>query len=193
MSTGYDFRTFRDHTVGFRDRVQPFVAQTNWHASGKLDLTFRDDYQLNRGNRAIITDARYGGEIGPALAGGFSYNIADPGNYYANTEFAFAPFTVAKSSPTWKVAFILRALVASEGGIQHVHGLRLFEKEIDWTKRWHDFYTKLGYRARPGGVGEATVRVDFKFGTTNPAQAPHRDWESEWYPDRANPSGDLRP
>ena len=43
------------------------------------------------------------------------------------------------------------------------------------------------------GVGEATVRVEFKFGTTNPAQAPHRDWESEWFPDRANPSGDLRP
>jgi hypothetical protein len=188
FTAGYDFRTFRDHTVGFRDRVQPFVAQTNWRASNKLDLSVRDDYQLNRGNRAVITDARWGGETGPSIGGGFSYNVSDPGNYYANTEFAIGP-----SSPTWRVSFILRGLASSQGGIARLHGLRVFEKEIDWTRRWHDFYTKLGYRARPGGVGEATVRVDFKFGTTNPNQAPHRDWESEWFPERARASNDARP
>ena len=192
-SAGYDFRTFRDHTVGFRDRVQPFVAQTNWRASRKVDLSLRDDYLLNRGNRSVIADARWGDEYGPSIGGGVSYNVSDPGNYYANTEFSIAPFAVAKSSPTWKVSFILRGLVSSDGGFGRVHGLRVFEKEVDWTKRWHDFYTKLGYRARPGGVGEETVRVDFKFGTTNPSQAPHRDWESEWFPERARSSDDMRP
>lgn len=188
VSSGYDFRTFRDRTVGFRDRVQPLVAQANWRASGKLDFSVRDDYQLNRGNRAVIADARWGGETGPSLGGGVSYNVSDPQNYYANTEFAIAP-----SSPTWRVAFVLRGLVASDGGFARARGLRVFEKEVDWSRRWHDFYTKLGYRARPGGVGEATVRVDFKFGTTNPSQAPHRDWESEWFPERARSSDDLRP
>jgi LPS-assembly protein len=193
VSTGYDFRTFRDHSVGFRDRVQPLVTQTNWQATKRLDLSFRDDYQLNQGNRAIIADARWGDEYGPSLGGGFAYNISDPGNYYANTEFAIAPFETEKSTPTWKVAFVFRALVASDGGVQRAHGLRLFEKEVDWTKRWHDFYTKVGYRARPGGVGEVTARVDFKFGTTDPKQAPHRDWESEWFPERANGQDDMRP
>ncbi|HXT02417.1 MAG TPA: hypothetical protein VN915_17220 [Elusimicrobiota bacterium] len=188
FTTGYDFRTFRDHTVGFRDRVQPFVAQTNWRAAEKLDLSLRDDYQLERGNRSIIADARYGEAQGPSIGGGLTYNVFDPQNYYANEEFAVGP-----SSPTWRVAFILRELVATPGGVSRAHGLRLFEKEIEWTQRWHDFYTKLGYRARPGGVGEATVRVDFKFGTTNPNQAPHRDWEAEWFPERARFSDDQRP
>ena len=193
LSTGYDFRAFRDHAVGFRDRVQPLVAQTNWRATDKLDLTLRDDYQLQRGNRSVIVDARYGEALGPSIGGGVTYNVFDPQNYYGNAEFAIAPPAVAASSPTWRVAFILRGLVATPGGVQKVHGFRLFEKEIEWTQRWHDFYTKLGYRARPGGVGEATVRVEFKFGTTNPSQAPHRDWEAEWFPERARPSDDQRP
>jgi len=195
FSTGYDFRTFRDHSVGFRDRVQPFVAQTNWRATDKLDLTLRDDYQLNQGNRSVIADARYGEAQGASIGGGLTYNVFDPQNYYGNAEFALAPsaFGVSPSSPTWRVAFILRGLVATPGGVERAHGFRLFEKEIEWTQRWHDFYTKLGYVARAGGVGQATVRVDFKFGTTNPAQAPHRDWEAEWFPERARDSTDQRP
>ena len=56
-----------------------------------------------------------------------------------------------------------------------LHGLRVFEKEIDWTRRWHDFYTKVIFRARPGGVGEFTGQVEFKFGDGNPKNAPRRD------------------
>lgn len=188
FSTGYDFRTFRDHSVGFRERVQPFVAQANWRSSDKLELSVRDDYQLNRGNRAVLADARWGDEAGSSIGGGFAYNVSDPENYYANAEFAISP-----SSPTWRVSCLLRGLASSSGGLGRAHGLRVFEKEVAWTRRWHDFYTKLGYRARPGGVGEATARVDFKFGTTNPSRAPRRDWEAEWFPERARSSDDLRP
>lgn len=187
LSSGYDFKTYRDHTLGFRDRLQPIVGQTSWQASRKLSFLFRDDYQLQQGNRAVVADARWGDDEGAAIGGGFAYNIADPGRYYANAEFAVAP-----SSPTWRLSLILRAYAQSAGGVSNLHGGRLFEKEVAWTKRWHDFYTKLGARFRPGGVGEATIRVDFKFGTTDPKQAPHRDWEAEWFPERAG-SDDLRP
>lgn len=188
LSSGYDFRTFRDHTAGFRDRVQPIVAQTSWRASPKLAFTVRDDYQLQQGNRAIVADARWGDDEHSAVGGGFAYNVSDPRRYYGNAEFAIAP-----SSPTWRLSVVFRGLVESSSGVSGVHGLRVFEKEVAWTKRWHDFYTRLGARFRPGGVGEATVRVDFKFGSTDPKQAPHRDWEKEWFPERGFEGDDLRP
>lgn len=37
------------------------------------------------------------------------------------------------------------------------------------------------------------MRVDFKFGSTDPKQAPHRDWEKEWFPERGFEGDDLRP
>jgi hypothetical protein len=187
LSSGYDFRTFRDHQVGFRDRVQPIVAEGSWQAGRRLSLTAREDYQLQQGNRAVAADMRYGDEEGASVGGGFAYNVSDPSRYYGN-----ADFTIAPSSPTWRLSVTLRGLAESSGGVGRAHGVRVFEKEIAWTKRWHDFYTKLGARFRPGGVGEATVRVDFKFGTADPKKAPHRDWEAEWFPDRAT-SDDLRP
>ena len=187
LSSGYDLRTYRDRALGFRDRLLPVVVQTNWRASDRLSFAVRDDYQLRQGNRAVVADARWGDDEGAAVGGGFAYNISDPGRYYGNVEFAIAP-----SSPTWRISLVLRAYAQTSGGVAGLHGGRLFEKEASWTKRWHDFYTKLGARFRPGGVGEATVRVDFKFGTTDPKQAPRRNWEAEWFPERAT-QDDLRP
>ena len=71
--------------------------------------------------------------------------------------------------------------------------MRLFEKEITWSQTWHDFQTKIMVRIRPGGVGEIRAYVQFKFGPTDPKLAPHRDWESEWFPGRAKETDDLRP
>ncbi len=187
LSSGYDFRTFRDRTLGFRQRVQPIVFQTSWRASNRLNFTARDDYQLEQGNRSTAFDVRWGDDEGAAVGGGVFYNVSDPGRYYGDAEFAIAP-----SSPTWRLSFIVRGLVESSGGVENVHGLRVFEKEVQWTKHWHDFYTKLGARFRPGGVGEATVRVDFKFGSADPKTAPHRNWEAEWFPERAA-RDDIRP
>ena len=36
---------------------------------------------------------------------------------------------------------------------------RIFEKEVTWSNRWHDFYTKLIVRVRPGAWGEITGRT----------------------------------
>ncbi len=47
-------------------------------------------------------------------------------------------------------------------------------------------------RFRPGGVGEVSIRVDFKFGVFDPKQALRRDWETELFPERAT-QDDLRP
>ena len=81
----------------------------------------------------------------------------------------------------------------SQGGFAHAHSLRLFEKEFTWTKRWHDFYTKVIGRVRPGGVGEITGNVELRFGSADKKPIEHRDWESEWFPGRAKDSDELRP
>ena len=187
VSTGYDFRTFRDRTVGFRQRVQPFTADASWQAGSKLAFTMRDEYQLDEGNRAAIFDARWGDEEGAAAGAGFAWNRARSREYVASADFAVAP-----SSPTWRLAFGVRAKAESDRGVGGLRGFQVFEKEFSWTKRWHDFHTKIGGRFRPGGVAEASVRVDLKFGAFDPKQAPRRDWEAEWFPDRAR-SDDLRP
>jgi hypothetical protein len=109
-----------------------------------------------------------------------SYNLARPREYVASADVGLAP-----SSATWRVSFGLRASVESDGGPGRVHDFRVFEKEFGWTRRWHDFYTRVTGRFRPGGVGEASIRVDLKFGTTDPKAAPRRDWETELFPERA--------
>lgn len=187
LSSGYDFRTFRTRAVSQKERVQPIVLQANWQATNRLAFTLREDYSPFLGQRGAIADARYGDEEGAFVGGGFSYNRADPGRYYGNLEFAIAP-----SSPTWRVSVALRARAESPGGISRLRGGQLYDKEFAWTKRWHDFYTRVAGRYRAGGVGEASVRVDFKFGKTDPRQAPRRDWEAEWFPERAK-NDEYRP
>jgi hypothetical protein len=187
LSSGYDFRTFRDRTIGFRRRVQPITADASWAPTSRLNLTVRDEYALDDGNQAAILDARWGDEESAALGGGFAWNAADARKYVASFDFAVVP-----SSPTWRLAFGVRAQAESSHGMGGLHGWSIFEKEFSWTKRWHDFYTKVAGRFRPGGVGEASVRVDFKFGTFDPKQAPRRSWETELFPERAT-QDDLRP
>ncbi len=187
LSTGYDFRTFRGYTVGFRRRVQPFTADASWSPTDKLALTVRDEYALDEGNRATILDARWGDEEGAAIGGGFAWNAAASRSYVASFDFAVAP-----SSPTWRLAMGVRASAESSRGVGGLHGWRVFEKEFSWTKRWHDFYTKIAGRFRPGGVGEASIRIDLKFGEIDPKNAPRRDWETELFPERAK-QDDLRP
>lgn len=190
LSSGYDFRTFRDRTIGFRRRVQPITADASWQPRDKLSVTLRDSYLLDEGNQAAIFDARWGDEEGAAVGTGFAWNAADSRRYVASFDFAVAP-----SSPTWRLAFGIRAQAESSRGIGGLHGLRVFEKEFSWTKRWHDFYTKIAGRFRPGGVGEASIRVDLKFGAFDPKNAPRKDWETELFPDRAASAtqDDLRP
>lgn len=187
LSSGYDFRTFRDRTVGFRRRVQPIVAEASWFPRESLNFTFRNDYQLDEKERAFLLDARWGSETGPTVGGGLAYNLSDPSRYVASADVGIAP-----SSPTWRVSFGLRAVVETPGGPGRLRGARVFEKEFGWTRRWHDFYTRVTGRFRPGGVGEASIRIDLKFGAADPKNAPRRDWESELFPERAT-QDELRP
>lgn len=187
LSSGYDFRTFRDHSVGFRQRLQPITAEANWQASQKLVFTLHEDYQLDEGNRAFIGDIHWGDEEGMAVGGSVFHNGIDKSLYYGSFDFGISP-----SSPTWRLAAAVHAMAVTRGGVGNLQRGRIFDKELSWDRRWHDFHTKLTGRVRTGGIKEITVRIDMKFGSTNPKQAPRRDWESEWFPERTA-SGDYRP
>ena len=178
LSSGYDFRTFRGYSVGFRQRVQPITAEANWQAYEKLVFTLREDYQLDEGNRAFLADIHWGDEEGKALGGSVFHNAADATLYYGSLNFAVAP-----SSPTWRLAAVVHAVAVCNGGVGGLRRGRIFDKELSWTKRWHDFYTKLTGRARAGGVKELAIRIDMKFGAADPKKAQRRDWEAEWFPE----------
>ena len=158
----------------------------------KLIFTVHDVYQIKNssgvgGNQSVIADMRWGDPLkGPSFGAGLSYNLATPGTYYQSIEFALAP-----ASSTWRITVALRTVVASPGGFARAHSMRLFEKEVTWSQRWHDFYTKVLFRARPGGIGEITGQVEFKFGNIDPKRAPRHDWEAEWFPGR-HKEDDLR-
>jgi len=187
VATGYDYRTFRDHAPNFDQRIQPITTDLSWQSSPTLIFTAHEDYQLGPGkgsNRSSILDFRWGDVTGPSVGGGVSYNLTTPGTYYQSLDFGLAP-----SSGSWRLTVGLRTSVVSPGGFSRAHSLALFEKEFTWTRRWHDFYTKVIGRIRPGGVGEITGRVELRFGT-GPDRPPHRDWESEWFPGRANDKDD---
>lgn len=191
VATGYSFATFRDRTIGFDQRVQPITTDFSWQTKRNLTFTFHDQYQLGPGkglNQSAIFDARWGKATGLAVGGGVGYNLTTPGTYYQSLDFSFSP-----SSPTWRVSIGVRSLAESAGGVSRAHGFRLFEKEITWTRRWHDFYTKVIGRTRPGGVGEVTASVEFRFGSADRTRIEHKDWEAEWFPGRAKDSDEGRP
>ena len=181
--SGYDFRVFRDHTVGFRERVQPIVSEVTYTPRPTLNWSVRDDYQLDSGNRSVLASFLYGREDGTfgSLAGGYTLAVPD--------RYAFdASFMLANATGTWKVGGVVRNEIFSSGGITHVaaNRLRMFDKELSLTHAWHDFLGRLMVRFRPGGVREGTVRIDLKFGKgVSKTAAQHRDWESEWFPERA--------
>ncbi|MFI5350604.1 MAG: hypothetical protein ACHQ2Z_13740, partial [Elusimicrobiota bacterium] len=191
FTTGYTFQTYRNQTLAFDQRIQPITADLSWQSQKKVIFTLHDAYQIKNssgvgGNQSVIADVRWGDPLkGPSVGGGISYNLSSPATYYPSIEFALAP-----SSPTWRVAVALRSVFSTNGGIGRAHALRLFEKEVTWTRRWHDFYTKVIFRARPGGVGEFTGQVEFKFGDANPKTAPHHDWEADWFVSRKQEDGE---
>lgn len=184
VGSGYDWRRFRDHRVGFRERVQPLFADVVYTPRYDLALTLRDEYRLEGGNTSLIADGRYGDSDGNFLGASFSYNDAQPQNYYASTEFG-----VRSSSDSLQLGGAFRGLAASSGGPGRLHSLSLFEKELFVAKRWHDFYTRVLGRLRPGGVKEVQIRVELVLPAFTKKEAP-RDWEREWFPARRKMEGD---
>ena len=192
VSTAYDFRTFRDHIETFNERIQPIATDLSWQSKKNLIFTLHDTYVITNSsgagsNQSVIADVRWGDPLkGPSIGTGITYNLSSPGTYYQSVEFALAP-----SSPTWRITVALRSVVESAGGFTRAHGGRIFEKEVTWSQTWHDFYTKVIFRSRPGGVGEVTGQVQFRFGQSDPKRAPPHDWQSEWLPDGTK-DDDLR-
>ncbi|MBI4061162.1 MAG: LPS-assembly protein LptD [Elusimicrobia bacterium] len=191
ISTSYDYRTYRNQTLGFDDRIGPITTDVSWQSLKSLVFTLHNDYKLGPGkgeNRSIIGDVQWEQEKGLSARGGFGYNLAAPATSYQSLEFSFTP-----SSPTWRISVGLRSFVIAPHGLPSAQRMMVFEKEITWSRRWHDFYTKIRTRIRPRGRWDFTALVEFKFGTSDPKQAQRRDWESEWFPGRAKEDADLRP
>lgn len=188
LGTGYDFRRYRHLQPGFRERVQPFVSELTWSPRYDFSFTLRDDYQLHEGHRSFLGSAVWGDEEASYLGGGAGYNIATPDKYYANLDFG-----LSRSSGTWRLTGALRSETTSRGGAGNLHAFRLFEKELGITKVWHDFYTAARVRLRPGGVKEASIRIELKLPSFHKEEARRRDWESEWFPERAKKGADERP
>lgn len=182
LGSGYDHRIFRDRSVGFRERVQPFVADVVYAPSSSLNFSLRDDYSLLEGNRSMVLNGQKGDERGDYLSLGFGYNRLQATQYFENAEFGFAP-----SSGTWRVVAALRSEAFSNGGPGRLSHLHVFEKEVALIKNWHDFYGRAQIRFRPGGVREVQLRAEIKFGGERPNRAPKRDWEAEWFPERGGP------
>ena len=180
LSSAYDFRVFRDHGVGFRDRVQPIVGELIYTPRPLLNFNARDDYQLARGNRSFIFNGSWGDPEKTYVAAGVGYNLLDSSRYFLNTEFG-----LAASSSTWHVIAALRSQVDTPGGFGGLRGYQVFQKELTVIKHWHDFFTRVGVRFRPGNVQEGTVRVEMKFGAYDADRQKVHDWESEWFPERA--------
>ncbi|HVE14295.1 MAG TPA: hypothetical protein VNI01_12925, partial [Elusimicrobiota bacterium] len=157
LGGGFDFRRWRDHDPGFRERVVPFLADAAW-TKGLWQLTARDQYQLGEGNRSLILAADRGDRLGTFAGVSGSYNHVNSSEYIAATEFGWAP-----ASSTWRLGGALRYVARGLGGPE-IAALRIYEKELSITRDFHDFHTRLLFRVRPGGVKEAQARVELRLG-----------------------------
>lgn len=191
--SAYDFRKFRDHDLGFRQRVQPIVGEVVYVPKPALNFSVRDDYQLQEGNRSFLVSGQYGETDGNFVSGGYSHNKSEPRLHFLNAEFGWLP--KAPENPplvpsffapyTWRLGWTLRSVITTDGGFGRIGSVSLFEKELSLAKHFHDFYGRGMIRFRPGNVREFFFKIDMKLGTLNREQIARRDWESEWFPERA--------
>lgn len=179
VSGAWDLRDRRDIHMGYRERMQPVVAEVYYTPRTTLNILARDEWRPSTNNRAFNLNALWGNEESNFLSGGVGYNAAENWRYLADVEFG-----LAASTSSWRLVAALRSEAFTAGGIDKLSRYRLFEKEISIAKVWHDFFTRVLVRFRPGGVREITGRVDIRLGRIEPKDAPRRDWESEWFPER---------
>jgi hypothetical protein len=173
---GYDLRSFRELDPGFRRRVQPFFGDMSWVAGGGWDVSVRDEYQLEEGNRAFLAQADWGERTGTYAGFGFSHNLDRASMYLAGIEGGWAP-----SSATWRVCAAMRFDLRNDGGLGWKDA-RAFEKELSLFKDFHDFHARALFRMRPGGVQEFAVRVEMTGGRDAARKIIKKGWESEWFP-----------
>lgn len=186
--SGWDFRTDEFQTYGYHQRLQPLVTEVTYAPRPSFNWTLRDDYRFGYGNRSTLASFLYGREDLSFAQLAAGYNKGQPGRYGLDASFA-----VANASATWKIGATLRSEFFTPGGwgelsTGHFH---LFEKELSLTRAWHDFFTRALMRLRPGGVREFSFRINLRFGPGSSRDTlPRRDWESEWFPERATGASD---
>lgn len=176
LSSGYDFRVFRHIPMGFRKRVQPFTTDLNFNLRNKLSLSLRDSYSLDDGNESFLAQLDWGFRDENFWSMGISHTLDRADSYFASTEAGWKP-----KSSKWEMRGALRYLINTPGGFD-TRGFRLFEKEVSVVRKFHDFFTKLLVRFRPGGVNEVQFRIDLR--TDRPAilRKAAKKWEEEWFP-----------
>jgi LPS-assembly protein len=174
--TGYDFRKNRDQSMGFRRRVQPFFGDFNWSVGGGWQVSMRDEYQLDEGNRSFLVQADWGDRRSNFAGFGVVHTIDRAGTYLAGMEGGWAP-----SSATWRYTGALRYDVRNDGGLQF-KDIRAFEKELTVVKDFHDFQARVLFRVRPGGIKEVAIRVEMTGGGDVARKIIKKGWESEWFP-----------
>lgn len=179
VTGAYDLRQRRDVRLGYRERVQPVVGELNYTPRSTLFLSLRDEYRPHSGNRAFIGSALWGDEQSTFVSGSVGYNVEHNSRYLSDVQFGWA-----SSTSSWRLAAGLRSEAFTRGGIDRLSGFRLFEKEVSVAREWHDFFTSVLVRFRPKGVKEIRARVDIKLGRVEAKDAPRRDWEAEWFPER---------
>ena len=188
ITGGYDWRDFRDHTVGFRDRVQPLTADVTWLPTRNWSLLVHDNYQLDGGNQNFAIQSDWGHRNESFFGVGFdnaqstttANTTATTYHYFVSQDFSFYI-----SSPTWKFVGAMREDVGDARGGLHFNILTVFDKELQIQRIWHDFITLVILRERPGGVKEASFRVQLKLDTKRPigpsaaSDTPWRTWKSD--------------
>lgn len=176
LGSGYDFRRYRDRELGFRRRVQPFLADFTFLPGRSWQFSLRDEYQLDEGNRAFLAQADWGDREGIFTSLGITQTLDHPGDTLAGGEFGWGP-----THGLWRFGGALRTLVSSDPGAR-VRTAQFFEKEAWVSRDLHDFHVKGLFRSRPGGVFEVTFRVELRGGDDKERKIVRKDWESEWFP-----------
>jgi len=174
--SGYDFRVFRDRTLGFRDRVHPFVSDIVLLPRRGVQVSLRDSYALSNGNRAFTLQTDFGERPDNFFGVGLTHTKDRSDTYFSSTEAGWRP-----PRSRWRMGGALREQVRTPGGFG-LRGFQVFEKELWLVRDFHDFYTKALIRFRPGGVSEGHIRIELRYDRKVERRVEKKDWEEEWFP-----------
>lgn len=176
VESAYSWRDFRSRTQRFEDRLSPITADFTYVPIKDLSLSVINDFQVGTGNRAFIFQGDWG-ERGERFIGvGVSHHLSTVQHYFLHNEIAF-PWGNNRFGGT------IRSDLHTFRTWHFRNTSQVFEREIWWTRRWHDFFTRAVFRTRPLGVKEGQVNLELRWDAKRKEpredQAPWRPWAQE--------------
>lgn len=185
LNTGFDLRDERDKYKDFSTRTEPIFFDFYYTPKKNIKIALQNRYKPKTGNQAFVMQSTLGDEEKTHWNLGFANYKTNPSDYFLNTNLVWKPY-----GKSWyiDIGFGAKAHITAKSTARDVV---LYSKRFMLYKAFHDFYTTLTFRVRPG-VKSAMFNVGLRFEEPTkriPSERERERFKTEWEKEDKNPQG----